>query len=39
MGKAHVVLYDDQMRFMMLVHWGDAWVGATKGYLNAYFYP
>ncbi|MCF2138392.1 MAG: hypothetical protein K9W43_14265 [Candidatus Thorarchaeota archaeon] len=23
----------------MLVYWGDAWVGATKGWFNVYFYP
>ncbi|RLI47705.1 MAG: hypothetical protein DRO73_11230, partial [Candidatus Thorarchaeota archaeon] len=39
MGKAYVALFDENKRIVMLVHWGDAWVGATKGWFNVYFYP
>ncbi len=39
MGKTYVALFDENMQCVLLVHWGDSWVGSTKGYFNVYFYP
>ncbi|RLI56196.1 MAG: hypothetical protein DRO93_11445 [Candidatus Thorarchaeota archaeon] len=39
MGKAYVALYDEDMRRVMMVLFGDSWSGSEKGYFNVYFYP
>jgi len=39
MGKTHIALFDENKQIVMLVHWGDSWVGTKKGYFNVYFYP
>ncbi|MCF2138394.1 MAG: hypothetical protein K9W43_14275 [Candidatus Thorarchaeota archaeon] len=39
MGKTYVALFDENKHIVMMVYWGDAWVGATKGWFNVYFYP
>ncbi|RLI47709.1 MAG: hypothetical protein DRO73_11250 [Candidatus Thorarchaeota archaeon] len=39
MGKTYVALYDENMRRVMMVLFGDSWSGSEKGYFNVYFYP
>ncbi|RLI60836.1 MAG: hypothetical protein DRO93_05985 [Candidatus Thorarchaeota archaeon] len=39
MGKTYVALYDEDMRRVMMVLFGDSWSGSEKGYFNVYFYP
>ena len=39
MGKTYVALYDENMRRVMMVLFGDSCGSSEKGYLNAYFYP
>jgi hypothetical protein len=39
MGKTYVALFDENKQCVLLVHWGDSWVGSTQGYFNVYFYP
>lgn len=39
MGKTHVALFDENMKRVALVYWGDSWVGSTKGYFYAHFSP
>ncbi|MHA1652536.1 MAG: hypothetical protein ACTSYX_12915 [Candidatus Thorarchaeota archaeon] len=38
-GKTYVALYDEDMRRVMMVLFGDSCGSSEKGYLNAYFYP
>ncbi|RLI58677.1 MAG: hypothetical protein DRO93_09455 [Candidatus Thorarchaeota archaeon] len=38
-GKTYVALYDEDMRRVKMVLFGDSWSGSERGYLNAYFYP
>ena len=39
MGKTYVALYDENMKRVMMVLFGDSWSGSEKGYFNVYFYP
>jgi hypothetical protein len=39
MGQTYVGLYDENEHCVMLIYWGDSWVGSQKGYFNIGFYP
>ena len=39
MGKTYVGLFDENKNCVVLVYWGDSWVGSKKAYFNLAFYP
>ncbi|MDF1540975.1 MAG: hypothetical protein P1Q69_18915, partial [Candidatus Thorarchaeota archaeon] len=39
MGSSYVALFDENMQCVFLIHWGDSWVGSTKGYFSVIYYP